>query len=244
MKRSFKSLQAGFTAAEMMVSLACSMIILAAVITAGVSLQRSFAASEGYSGSEGDQLRVMDYISMDCRRATSAAVANGVLTLKIPNYYSSNSPVNPSLTSSGTVQYGSGWYEITYLQSGSNFNRQVVVKDSSGTVTSTTTTAIAKNVSTFTVTPQDLTISVSCSIMFFPTFTHNAGSGTWRSGQSAPSNAVGSNGDWYVIDPTASDSTTVGNVYFKSSGAYSLLQNVKATTVYCNTFLRNAVARQ
>jgi hypothetical protein len=122
----------------------------------------------------------------------------------------------------------------------------VDIKDSSGNSISgyPKTTAVATNVSTFTVTPQDLTTSVSCSIMFFPNFTHMPGSGTWRSGASAPANGLGSNGDWYAIDPTASSASTIGNVYMKSGGSYSLIQNVKATTVYINTFLRNAVARQ
>jgi prepilin-type N-terminal cleavage/methylation domain-containing protein len=59
----------GFTLVEMMMSIACGSLILAAVVAAGVSLQRSFAAVEGYSVSQGDQLRVQDYIAMDCRRA-------------------------------------------------------------------------------------------------------------------------------------------------------------------------------
>jgi hypothetical protein len=83
--------------------------------------------------------------------------------------------------------------------------------------------------------------------MFFPTFVRNSGGSTWWSGlsnpDSAPDNGVGSDGDWYVINTTATDPTTVGNVYFKSGGVYSLVQNEKATTVACKTFLRNAVAR-
>jgi hypothetical protein len=225
-------------------------------VAAGVSLQRSFVAVENYSTAEGNQLRVMDYIAMDCRRARAASVANNQLQLTLPAYYYNSSndggnssndstPVPPSLSGS-TLSYGSGSVVITYLQSGSNFNRQVDIKNSSGNSISgyPKTTAVATNVSTFTVTPQDLTTSVSCSIMFFPNFTHMPGSGTWRSGASAPANGLGSNGDWYAIDPTASSASTIGNVYMKSGGSYSLIQNVKATTVYINTFLRNAVARQ
>lgn len=253
--------RAAFTLAEMITSLGCGSLILAAIVAAGVSLQRSFAAIENYSTAEGNQLRVMDYIAMDCRRARAASVSNNQLQLTLPAYYynssndggssgNDNTPVAPALTgctSSGcTLNYGSGSVVITYLQSGTNFNRQVDIKDSNGNSISgyPKTTAVATNVSTFTVTPQDLTMSVSCSITFFPNFTHMAGSGTWRSGGSAPSNGTGSNGDWYAIDSTASDPTTVGNVYLKSGGSYSLIQNVKATTIYINTFLRNAVARQ
>jgi Tfp pilus assembly protein PilW len=239
-----------FTLIEMMMSLSCGTFILAAVIAASVSLQRSFVAMQSYSTIEGDQLRVLDYIAMDCRRATLASVTNGALTLTLPVYYnSSSSPAYQAYTptlNNGNVVYGSGSVQVTYAQSGSNFTREVKVLDSGGSTVSDVTTPIAKNVSTFTVNPitqSNPWASISCSIMFFPTFTRMTGSGNWQSGPSAPLNTVGSNGDFYVIDATATDQTTVGNVYFKSGGTYSQIQNVKATTVYCNTFLRNASAR-
>ena len=245
-----KTARLGFTLVELMMSLSCGTFILAAVIAASVSLQRSFSAMESYSTIEGDQLRVLDYIAMDCRRATNVTVNSGVITLTVPVYYNSAStpayqPIMPTLNN-GLVTYGSGSVQISYYQSWINFVREVTVYDSSGTVVSDQTTPIAKNVATFTVNPIEQSnpwSSVSCSIMFFPTFIRNTGSGTWWSGPSAPGNGTGSNGDWYVIDATATDQTTVGNVYFKSNGSFTLMQNVKATTVYCNTFLRNASAR-
>ena len=272
----------GMTVAEMMVSVGCGSIILAAVVVAGVALQRSFGAVENYSISEGDQLRVLDYIALDCRRAikgtvgtiNTPAIANGswtggtwvnqpysrtggswttdstkpsVLLLTLPVFYASGtgSIYTPALNG-GTLSYGSGSVTVCYYQdsSDSTFKREVVIQDSSGTVTSDTITPIARNVASFTVTNQDLTSTISSTIMFFPTFKYTSGSGTWRSGGSAPSNSTGVDGDYYVIDPTSSTSTTIGNVYRRSNGIYSLLQNVKATTVYCNTFLRNASARQ
>ena len=242
-------------------SVACGGFILAAIVAAGVSMQRSYAAVESYSTAEADQLRVLDYIAMDSRRATNVAVntvtVNGIsesaLVLTLPPFYSSTSntaaPNNPSL-SSGTLSYGSDYVTVTYEQSGTNFTREVkVCSDSScGTVKSDSTTPIAKNVSSFTVDPNLVTnagvaTSVTASIMFFPTFTHMTGNGTWRNGGSAPSNATGVDGDWYVIDTSASDPSTVGDVYLRASGTYSKIQNVKATTVACNVFLRNPSAR-
>src|SRR5690242_18058924 len=67
---------AGFTLAEMLVSVGCGTLILAAIIATGVSLQKSYSALDGYSTAEGDQLRVLDYIAMDCRRAISATVSS------------------------------------------------------------------------------------------------------------------------------------------------------------------------
>ncbi len=240
--------QRGMTLVEVMVSLGCGSVLLAAVLTSGVSLQRTFGASESYAISEGDQLRVSDYIALDCRRATAASIANNQLVLTLPVYYDSASsyqPATPTLAS-GVVKYKSGSVTVTYSKSGSNFNREVTVKDSTGTVLTDTTTAVATNVASFTVTPIDLTSSVSCNIMFFPTFRYQAGTGTWTSGTSAPDNSVGVDGDLYVVAPASdgSNASTVGNVYRRAGGIYGLLQNVKATNVYCNTFLRNASARQ
>lgn len=271
MKFSARKKGAAFTLVEMMTSIGCGTIILAAIVAAGVSLQKSYAALESYSTAEADQLRVLDYIAMDCRRATSAAVSsvtvNGItenaLVLTLPAYYSSstsnsatfNTPyVNSGSLSFGTISGGTvtpntDIVTITYEQNGSTFTREVKVTDSTGaTVRSDNTTPVARNVSSFTANPIDLTTNVSCSIMFFPNFLHNTGTGTWRSGQytpndHSPDSSIGSNGDWYVINSTATNQTTVGDVYYKSGGNYSKIENVKATTVAVNTFLRNAAAR-
>ena len=239
-----------FTFVEMMMSIGCGAVILAAVIVAGVAMQRSFAAVESYSSAEGDELRVLDYIAMDCRRANGVSVSGNTLTLTLPQYYSSAdntaAPNTPTLTS-GTLNYGSNTVTVSYWKSANNFIREVKVTNSGGTVLSDSTSTIATNVSSFTVTPLDQSSTngtVTCSTMFFPTFLRNSGSGTWRSGPTAPDSSVGLDGDWYVIDTTSSSPSSVGDVYLKSGGSYSKIQNVKATQVYCNTFLRNAVARQ
>src|SRR3954469_5517575 len=121
----------GFTLVEMMMTLASSSIVMAAVIVGAVALQRSFAAVEGYSIAEGDQLRVSDYIAMDCRRALRASVdAFNTLTLTIPNYYDANNDkpkwvdaqaVAPSFTSTGAIQYGAGTTTVKYYASAANF---------------------------------------------------------------------------------------------------------------------------
>lgn len=252
----------GFTLVELMMSLSCGSLIFAGVITASVALQRSYSAIESYSTMEGDQLRVLDYMAMDIRRAISVCVSNNVLTLTLPVYYSSisssavaNGP-NPSAGNmtacDGTavnpyMYYGSsnGVVTISYQKSGSNFTRTVTAPNGAGTNTSTTT--IARTVSAFAVTPSDLatTGAVNCSVMFFPTFVRSTGDGTWYSGTTLD-NSKGTDGDWFVITPASdgSNASTVGNVYYKSSGTFSMVQNVKATQVYINTYLRNPVARQ
>jgi Tfp pilus assembly protein PilW len=187
----------GLTLVEMLMTMASSSIVLAALIISGVALQRSFAAMEGYSIAQGDQLRVSDYISMDVRRALTASVDNNnTLTVTFPNYYDANNDnpkwsnahaVAPSFDANGAIQYAAGVTTVKYYQLASNFIREV----------NGTANIIARNVSSFTVSPQDLTSSVSCAISFAPTFTYLPGPGP-----------------------------------------------VAGTTVYSNTFLRNATARQ
>ena len=186
-----------FTLVEMLMTLAGSAIVLTALVVGGIALQRSFAAVEAYSTADGDELRVSDYIALDVRRALTASVdANNTLTLTIPNYYDANNnnpkwsnahALTPSFDANGAIQYGAGSTTIKYYKLSSSFIREV----------NGTANTIASNVSSFSVTSQDLTSSVSCSITFTPNFTTSTGPGA-----------------------------------------------VIGTTVYSNTFLRNATARQ
>jgi hypothetical protein len=186
-----------FTLIEMLMSMAGSSILLTALVVGGVALMRSFAAVEGYSFSDGDQLRVSDYIALDVRRALTASVdANNVLTITIPNYYDNNNTnpkwsnahaLDPSFDANGAIKYANTTTTIRYYKLSSNFIREV------NGIPST----IATNVSSFQVTSQDLTSSVSCSITFSPSFMTVEGSDA-----------------------------------------------VNGTTLYSNTFLRNATARQ
>jgi Tfp pilus assembly protein FimT len=186
-----------FTLIEMLMTMAGSSIVLTALVIGGVGLMRSFAAVEGYSFSDADQLRVSDYIALDVRRALTASVdANNVLTITIPNYYDANNSnpswsnahaLNPSFDADGAITYGAGTTMIRYYKLSSNFIREV----------NGTANTIATNVSSFQVSSQDLTSSVSCSITFSPSFTTLEGP-----------------------DP------------------------VTGTTIYSDTFLRNATARQ
>ncbi len=217
--------RSAFTLVETITAMACGTIVLAALLAMSISLQRSFAAVEGYSIAEGDQLRVQDYIAMDCRRATGGAlgalttpaVDNGswvsgswvhdsskpvTLLLLVPNYYDANGDSQAPYFVTGKIQYGdAGTTPISYYQSGGSFMRQVGTSSAvcaSGAAWTNCAKAIATNVSTFNVAPVDQSNNkVSCYITFTPRFTSLPGP--------AP---------------------------------------IAGTTVYSQTFLRNAVARQ
>jgi hypothetical protein len=74
-----KKTASAFTLTELTMSVGIGTVIIAVLLAASVALQRSFAAVEGYAVAEGDQLRVQDYVALDCRRAIrdQVAIASG-----------------------------------------------------------------------------------------------------------------------------------------------------------------------
>jgi hypothetical protein len=188
-KISFRRSKAAFTLAETLVASAAASLVLGALITTSVALQKSFSAAVAYATAEGDQLRFSDYVALDCRRASTAKVDNGVtingistnnvLTLTIPDYYDSydtngnpypcpetspapspaSHPKDPTLVNNA-VTYGGTPRTIRYYAQGNRFYRE-----QNGVAT-----AIANNVAGFNITQQDLTSTVKCTITFTPTF--------------------------------------------------------------------------
>jgi prepilin-type N-terminal cleavage/methylation domain-containing protein len=87
--RPFAPRSGGFTLAELMLSLAIGAVVCAVSMTGIVFLQKSYAATEQYALSMSDQMRVLDYLSMDLRRATDVQIdnLNKSLILTLPAYY-------------------------------------------------------------------------------------------------------------------------------------------------------------
>jgi len=79
---------AGFTLSEMLVSLSLSSIVLAAAITCGISLQKSFAATDNYFSTQMQQIRIIDYLNRDVKRGliVTTSVDLQSVTLNLPNY--------------------------------------------------------------------------------------------------------------------------------------------------------------
>src|SRR6266404_6307778 len=66
---------AGFTLSEMLVSLSLSSIVLAAAITSGISLQKSFTAVDNYFSTEMQQIRIIDYLNRDVKRGLAVTTS-------------------------------------------------------------------------------------------------------------------------------------------------------------------------
>jgi len=113
----------GATLVEVIVASAIS-IALATMLTVGlVTVQRTFAASEHHARSQTAQLRILDYIARDLRRAlTVAERAGGTgLDLTIPDYYVSatttdRTPRDPTIKSNGDVIYGNRVIPVSYYE--------------------------------------------------------------------------------------------------------------------------------
>jgi prepilin-type N-terminal cleavage/methylation domain-containing protein len=114
---------AGFTLSEMLVSVSLSSIVLAAAITSGVSLQKSFNAVDNYFTTHMQQIRIIDYLNRDVKRGliVTSSVDLQTVTLTVPSYIiQTGDPealANPSLVGTPrtpTVSYTSNGWQVNY----------------------------------------------------------------------------------------------------------------------------------
>ena len=124
---------AAFTLAEMLISMAASVIIIGALLVGSTGLHRALHASELYAASCSDQRRLIDFVARDLRRAIGIAATDAGGTLRevagqtieisereslivtLPGYYKSNAPSDgdfdqalPVVPSSNGSTYGTG----------------------------------------------------------------------------------------------------------------------------------------
>ena len=137
-----------FTLVEALVGAAVSSIVFATLATGSIALFKAYKASEDYSTAQTDQLRILDYISRDVRRALTVTVASAPakLTLTLPDQYAAADPDRtfraPTLTTQGSflgATYGTTPVTVSYYVMVGNF-----VRNENGAVT-----VIATEVSDF-----------------------------------------------------------------------------------------------
>ena len=166
-----------FTLNELMVSMAVVVIIVAVLLTGSIALQRNFNASMQYVRTQTEQVRVLDYISLDLRRALTVSAANGQLSLTIPDYYDANGNPRMPTIADGYAVYGSAANAtaVRYYKNGSNIMRSSANKSD----------VIAQNVQDFQFNFTDLGQVIQVSITFLPTFRQNGNKEEARGGTSA-----------------------------------------------------------
>jgi Tfp pilus assembly protein PilW len=122
-----------FTLVEMMISVPIGIAFLGSLALATTALQTTVNATDEYYKATSDQMRVLDFISLDMRRAVSGSVSNNTqtLTLNLLDYidYSLNPPTprTPTIAASGVVTYGAGLTPPTavYTVTGSSPNQTI-----------------------------------------------------------------------------------------------------------------------
>ena len=144
-----------FTLVETMISLTVGGFLLAGMIMGFATFQQVFSGVDDYYRATSDQVRVLDFIGQDMRRAISGTASNSTLTLTLtlPDYIdqSQNPPVprTATISASGTVTYGTAGSQptVVYTITGTAPNQKVTrtYTPTSGAATTTTLTMAAAN---------------------------------------------------------------------------------------------------
>ena len=88
----------GFTLIEMLLALSVGSLMLAAIVAASVCLQKSFVAVDDFFTSHLQQVRIIDYLSRDVKRAyiVISSTNHQTVTCILPNYLSDNGSNQPT----------------------------------------------------------------------------------------------------------------------------------------------------
>lgn len=186
---------AGFTLGETLVSLSLSSIILAAAVSSGVALQKSFNAIDNYFSTHMQQIRIIDYLARDVKRGliVTTSVDLQTVTVTVPNYIIQSADpeaiANPSLIGTPrtpTINYTSSGLQVNYTASPST-----VVYSVSGTSILRTENGVVTTIASSTdqLVPQTTDVELTnteymtSSVTFMPIFS-SGGSIAKRTGTS------------------------------------------------------------
>jgi len=88
----------GFTLIEMLLAVSVGSLMLAAIVAASVCLQKSFNAVDDYFDSHLQQVRIIDYLSRDAKRAyiVTSSTSPQTVTCILPNYLVDNGSNQPT----------------------------------------------------------------------------------------------------------------------------------------------------
>lgn len=88
----------GFTLIEMLLALSVGSLMLAAIVAASVCLQKSFVAIDDFFTSHLQQVRIIDYLSRDVKRAyiVTSSTNPQTVTCILPNYLIDNGGNQPT----------------------------------------------------------------------------------------------------------------------------------------------------
>ena len=190
----------GFTLTELMIATGTGGVVLAAIMASSIALQKTLNAIDSYFATQMQQIRIIDYLNRDVKRALAVTTSVDLqsVTITLPSYLiQAGDPeaiANPSLvgtartptisnTSSGPqVNYGASTSTIIYSISGMS-----ILRTENGSVTMVAS-------STDQLVPQTTDVELAnteytkTSITFQPIFT-SGGAVASRSGTTVYSTA-------------------------------------------------------
>jgi len=170
-----------------MISIGVGVAMFAAIISAAVANMKTLAIADDYSAESQSELRTMDYIIRDLRRASVVTITTGgsSVTMTIPDCYSSydsegnptSAMVTPAISGS-TATYGNSAtpLTVTYTVNGTQLLRTQTI----GATGAATTLVVCPNVNTFQMAFVQQSTTVTFQISFAPKF--QLASATLRAG--------------------------------------------------------------
>jgi len=185
MKRSYAKHESGYTLVEMMMALGIGVTMFGAILTASVALQKTFNAVDHFFSTHMQQIRVIDYLNRDAKRAYIVTTSPDLktVTMTIPKYIvqatdpeAGGNPSSPligamrtptiSYTSSGSqVNYGTSTSTVVYSIVGNTIQR---TEDGVVTIIASSTDQLLDQ-----TTDSELanTEYINASVTFMPLFT-------------------------------------------------------------------------
>ena len=186
---------AGFTLTETLIAVSISSVVLAAAMTSGIALQKSFNAVDNYFATHMQQIRIIDYLNRDVKRGliVTTSVDLQSVTVTMPNYLiqsgDTEAIANPALVGTPrtpTITYTPSGLQVNYGASTStvvySINGTSIVRIENGVVT-TIASSTDQLVPQTTDVEQANTEYANTSVTFQPIFT-SSGSVAQRSGTS------------------------------------------------------------
>ena len=147
MKLASSHKSSGFSLSELLVTLSLSSIALAAAVTCGISLQKSFNATDNYLATHIQQVRIIDYLNRDVKRGliVTTSVDLQSVTMTLPSYLiQAGDPeaANPALINTPrtpTVSYSASGLQVNYGAANTSvvysINGNSIVRIENGVVT-------------------------------------------------------------------------------------------------------------
>ncbi len=185
MKLGSSTTEKGFTLSEMMVSVGISSLMFAAILTTSVSLQKSLAAADDFFATHMQQIRIIDYLSRDVKRATvvTTSADKQSVTCTLPKYIIAagdadagtgnvnagkrRSPTITPTANGAVIDYGATSATIGYT-----LNNQTITRTEDGVVTT-----IAASTDSLVAETTDVELSntefATSTVTFLPTFNFN-----------------------------------------------------------------------